>query len=99
MFLTHWTLGFDPDMEISIALEWVKLPYLPIIFWDESFLKDIRNKQCRLTFRGGKTLNLEKNSIPLFYSVINYKPKNAPKHMILPPTSFNRDMSLKPKFS
>ena len=45
MFLTHWTLGFDPDMEISVAPEWVKLPYLPIIFWDESFLKDIRNKQ------------------------------------------------------
>ena len=44
MFLTHWTLGFDPDMEISVALEWVKLPYLPIIFWDESILKDIRNK-------------------------------------------------------
>ena len=45
MFLTHWTLGFDPDMEISVAPEWVKLPYLPIIFWDESTLKDIRNKQ------------------------------------------------------
>ena len=57
VFLTHWTIGFDPDMEISVAPKWVKLPYLPIIFWDESFLKDIRNKQCRLTFRGGKTLN------------------------------------------
>ena len=45
MFLTHLTLGFDPDMEISVAPEWVKLPYLTITFWDESFLKDIRNKQ------------------------------------------------------
>ena len=45
MFLTHWTLGFDLDMEISVYPEWVKLPYLPIIFWDESTLKDIRNKQ------------------------------------------------------
>ena len=47
MFLTHWTLGFDQYMEISVAPEWVKLPYLPIIFWDESTLKDIRNKQGR----------------------------------------------------
>ena len=45
MFLTHWTLGFDPDMEIYVAPEWAKPPYLPIIVWDESFLKDIRNKQ------------------------------------------------------
>jgi hypothetical protein len=32
MFLSHWTLDFDPDMEISVAPVWVRLPHLPIIF-------------------------------------------------------------------
>jgi hypothetical protein len=44
MFLTHWTLDFDLDMEISISPICLRLPHLPIISWDESSLKSIGDK-------------------------------------------------------
>jgi hypothetical protein len=32
IFLSHWTLDFDQEMEILVAPVWVKLPHLPVIF-------------------------------------------------------------------
>jgi hypothetical protein len=32
LFLSHWTIDFDPNMEISVAHAWVKLLHLPMIF-------------------------------------------------------------------
>jgi hypothetical protein len=32
MFLSHWTLDFDTDIDIMTAFVWVRLLHLPIIF-------------------------------------------------------------------
>jgi hypothetical protein len=47
MFLSHWTLDFNPDMEISSAPVWIRLPCLPLIFWGEVTFKAIGNKLGR----------------------------------------------------
>jgi len=43
MYLTLWTLNFNLEEEISSTLVWVKLPHLPLIFWDDVSLKYIGN--------------------------------------------------------
>ena len=38
--LTRWHLGFDASVEINkLALVWVRLPGLPLEFWDDKILK------------------------------------------------------------
>jgi hypothetical protein len=32
MFLSPWSLYFNPEDEISTTLVWVRLPFLPLIF-------------------------------------------------------------------
>jgi hypothetical protein len=44
MYLSPWTLDFNPDQEITAAPIWVRLPLLPLIFWDDSSLRAIGNK-------------------------------------------------------
>lgn len=54
--LSPWTLDFNPQEEISsawhamgdfLSLAWVRLPHLPLIFWDKSSLRD-GNKMSRI---------------------------------------------------
>ena len=44
MFLAPWTLGFNPEAEITAAPEWVRLPNLPLHLWGKSTQGDIDNK-------------------------------------------------------
>ena len=47
MYLSSWSLDFNLKEDITATLLWVKLSHLPIIFWDESSLKDIGKKLGR----------------------------------------------------
>jgi hypothetical protein len=47
LFLSHWTLTFNPDMEISTTPVWIRLPCLPLLFWGEDCFKSIGNKLGR----------------------------------------------------
>lgn len=44
MFLSHWDLVFDPELEIMVDPMGVRFPNLPIILWYESNFKEIENK-------------------------------------------------------
>jgi hypothetical protein len=44
LFLAPWTLGFNPESEITIAPIWVRLPHLPLHLWGPRSLEDIGNK-------------------------------------------------------
>jgi len=44
MLLSHWTIDFDLNMDISVAPVWVRLLHLPVIFWDKVTLKAIGDK-------------------------------------------------------
>jgi hypothetical protein len=44
MFLAPWSLDFNPEDGITTTLVWVRLPFLPLIFWEENYLRDIENK-------------------------------------------------------
>ena len=42
--LTRWHPGFDAGVELNkLALVWVRLPGLPLEFWDEKILRWIGN--------------------------------------------------------
>jgi hypothetical protein len=45
-------------MEIYVAHVWVRLSHLPIIFWDESTLKDIGDKTGRYIDRVEPKINI-----------------------------------------
>jgi hypothetical protein len=47
MFLSLWSLDFNPEDKISAAPMWARLPFLPLIFWEESYLRAIKNKLGR----------------------------------------------------
>jgi hypothetical protein len=47
LFLSPWTLDFNPNMEISYAPVWIRLSHLPLIFWGEDNFKAIGNKLGR----------------------------------------------------
>ena len=44
LFLAPWTLGFNPQVDITTTLVWVRLPNLPLHLWGKSTLVDIGNK-------------------------------------------------------
>jgi hypothetical protein len=44
MFLAPWSLDFNPEDGITTTLVWVRLSFLPLIFWEENYLRDIENK-------------------------------------------------------
>lgn len=44
LYLAPWSLDFNPGQEIASVPVWVKLPHLPLIFWDDDNLRDIGNK-------------------------------------------------------
>ena len=44
LFLAPWSLGFNPEAEITAAPVWVRLPNLPLHLWGKSTLIDIGNK-------------------------------------------------------
>jgi hypothetical protein len=44
LFLNHWSLDFNPEKEIMVSPMWVRMPHVPLIFWDEISLGDIGNK-------------------------------------------------------
>jgi len=44
LYLDHWTLYFNlKNVVPSIVPIWVKLPHLPLHYWDEDTLKNIKN--------------------------------------------------------
>jgi len=47
LFLAPWSLGFNPEAEITAAPVWVRLPNLPLHLWGKSTLIDIANKLGR----------------------------------------------------
>ena len=47
IFLAPWTLGFNPEAEITTAPIWVRLPHLPLHIWGKISLADISNKLGR----------------------------------------------------
>jgi hypothetical protein len=47
MFLSPWSLDFNPEDEILAAPVWVRLPFLPLIFWEENYFRAIGNKLGR----------------------------------------------------
>jgi hypothetical protein len=47
MFLSPWSLDFNPEDEISTTPVWVRLPFLPLIFWEENYFRAIGNKLGR----------------------------------------------------
>jgi hypothetical protein len=44
LFISHWTLDFNPEMEISSPTVWIRLPHLPLIFWGVESFKAIGDK-------------------------------------------------------
>ena len=44
LFLAPWSLGFNPEAEITAAPAWVRLPNLPLHLWEKITLIDIGNK-------------------------------------------------------
>ena len=44
LFLDSWTLGFNPEAEITAVPVWVRFPNLPLHLWGKSTLMDIGNK-------------------------------------------------------
>jgi hypothetical protein len=47
LFISHWTLNFNPEMEISSTPIWIRLPHLPLFFWEAELLKAIGDKVGR----------------------------------------------------
>ena len=47
LFLALWTLGFNPQVVITPALIWVRLPHLPLHLWGKISLEDVGNKLGR----------------------------------------------------
>jgi hypothetical protein len=47
LFLAPWTIDFNPEVEITAAPVWVRLPHLPLHLWGTSSLEDIGNKLGR----------------------------------------------------
>jgi len=47
LYLAPWTLDFNPEVEITAAPVWVRLPHLPLHLWGKSSLEDIGNKLGR----------------------------------------------------
>jgi hypothetical protein len=44
LFFSHWSLEFNPKEEIIATPVWVKLPHLPLRFWEERTLGFIADK-------------------------------------------------------
>lgn len=44
MYLSLWTLHFNPEQEITTTPVWVRLTHLPLILSDDGTLKEIGNK-------------------------------------------------------
>jgi hypothetical protein len=44
MCLSPWNLDFNTEKKITISPMWVRLPHLPLIFWDDNSLIAIGNK-------------------------------------------------------
>ena len=44
LFLAPWTLGFNPEAEITAVPIWVRLLNLPLHLWGKITLTDISNK-------------------------------------------------------
>lgn len=47
MYIFLGFLDFNLEKEISVSPMWVRLPHLPLIFWDDSTLRDIGNELGR----------------------------------------------------
>jgi len=44
LFLTHWSLEFNPMMEISYTLMPIIFPFIPLFCFDEAIFKAIEDK-------------------------------------------------------
>ena len=45
LYLNKWTSDFDPTQDVpSVVHVWVRLPHLPLHYWNSGFLESIRNK-------------------------------------------------------
>jgi hypothetical protein len=62
LYLSPWTLDFNPKQEIIVAPVWVRLPHLLLILWDDSTLGVIGNKL-------GQYIDHVKPKGNLYYSV------------------------------
>ena len=47
LFLAPWSLDFNPEVEITAAPVWVRIPHLPLHLWGKISLADIGNKLGR----------------------------------------------------
>ena len=51
LFLTWWSLDFSPEEEITMTPMLIRLPDLPLMFWEENTLRDIGNMLCHFNDR------------------------------------------------
>ena len=59
-YLNHWSLSFDLEKDIPSAVSvWVRLPHLPLHYWNDEALQAIRNTL-------GKYIDKAKPKGPLF---------------------------------
>jgi len=50
LFLTHWSLEFNPMMEISYTLMPIIFPFIPLFCFDEAIFKAIEDKLGRFIY-------------------------------------------------
>lgn len=83
IFITPWFPYFDAkNMVVSKISVWVRLPYLPLLFWHHKVLEDIGNNLGRLRKRD---LKRTKKGIFNFASICveTNLSKGLPNHIIL----------------